>query len=102
MLLVYYELERRNEMFKAGYKFKEDHEQIHYVRVDHGVCGDEYEVNFARSEEVAEMFVSREEARACVLSLMANFERDHDYRWTPVIVDLETGKLEMIIDSRWH
>jgi hypothetical protein len=89
-------------MFKAGYLFKETHSDVHYVREDHGKAGDEYRENFTRDAAEAATFASQQEALDCVTGLMAHFERDDDYRWTPVALNLENGDITKVIDSRWH
>lgn len=89
-------------MFKSGYKFKETHTDIHFVREGHGTPGDAYKVNFTQEEDQGKLFASEDEAERVVMHLMSVFERDDDYRWTPVIMNLETGARRMIISDRWH
>lgn len=87
--------------FKAGYKFKETHIDIHYVKIGHGKPGDRYSSNFTTDSGEAKGFDSLEEAQVCVFDLMDNFERDEDYRWTPVICSPD-GSMTQIFSSRWH
>ena len=88
--------------FTAGYKFKESHPQIHYVKVGHGQVGDEYGKNFSQDGEEAKPFATSNQAESCILNLMQNFQRDDDYRWTPVIIDLDDNSHKLIISSEWH
>lgn len=89
-------------MFKTGYLFKETHSDVHYVRENHGKAGDEYSKNFTQDKTEAITFASKQEALDCVMGLMACFKRDTEYRWTPVVLDLENDDVIRVIDSRWH
>ena len=87
-------------MFKTGYKFKETHSDIHFVKISHGEPNEEYDVNFSRDEKEARIFDSKQEAENCILNLMKNWERDDEYRWTPVIVSQQS--VTNLILSKWH
>jgi hypothetical protein len=89
-------------MFLAGYLFKETHTDVHYVREGYGQRGDDYRVNFTEISAEALEFPTQEKALNCVMDLMADFEPDQDYRWTPVTIDLDTGRSKKIMDTRWH
>lgn len=88
--------------FKAGYKFKETHSDIHFVRKSHGVAGGDYSENFTRDAEEARLFSTDKDAEHCIMELMRNVKRDNDYRWTPVICNQTTNTNRMILSSRWH
>ncbi|SET91874.1 hypothetical protein SAMN04487962_1453 [Marinobacter segnicrescens] len=89
-------------MFVAGYLFKETHNDVHYVRTEHGGTGDGYRMNFTTEPTEARGFPNHNDAIECVMQLMADFEWDPDYRWTPVTVDMTSGKMVKIMDARWH
>lgn len=89
-------------MYKTGYLFKETHDEVHYVREGYGCPGDDYGVNFTPLADEAAIFKSWREAMGCIMLLMEYFERDDDYRWTPVVIDLGSGSVTKVIDSRWH
>jgi len=93
---------KNSKEFMAGYKFKETHEEIHFIKSGHGSAGDEYQTNFTTDDSKAEVFLSEEEAESNILELMKDFERDDDYRWTPVVLNVGVGSTRMIISSRWH
>ena len=85
-------------MFKAGYKFKETHEEIHYVKADHKTKGMPYNDNFTTDQKSAKGFDKEQEAETCILDLMSAFEKDDDYRWTPVIINAETQAKRMLVN----
>ena len=88
--------------YLAGYKFKETHDEIHYIKRDHGRAGKPYQVNFSTDIGDAKPYPTLIEAEKGIAELMFKFERDPEYRWTPVLINLETLEISMRILSRWH
>jgi hypothetical protein len=85
---------------RAGYKFKETHIDIHYIKTNHGRAGEPYSVNFTEEIDCAKVFEKQTDAEDLIMKLMSKFERHDDYRWTPIILNENMRKT--IICSQWH
>ena len=89
-------------MFKAGYKFKPNHSEIHFIKNNHKRAGSLYSTNFTTEANLAKLFTTKGEAEECINRLMNSFKKDDDYRWTPIILNIESGESRIIINSKWY
>jgi hypothetical protein len=89
-------------MFQAGYLFKPTHKKIHYVREEHGQPSDEKAKNFTLDEGEAKIFATHDNAYHQIMNLMMEFEPHDEYRWTPVTINTETGRVVKLYHHQWH
>jgi secreted PhoX family phosphatase len=88
--------------FSAGYLFKPDHVEIHFVKKS--ATGDmrrSYRHNFTTDQR--EAMIGKDEARAkqAIEKLVAKFKADDEYTWTPVVIDVEQNTYQRLIYGKW-
>jgi len=89
--------------FNVGYLFKPTHDEIHFLKI--GANGDmrkKYSNNFTTNIELAEVGKNEEKAKNFIVKLVSKFPDDDDYKWTPVIVDIDNKTYKRFTHGQWH
>jgi|TARA_B110000211_G_scaffold172706_1_gene195054 hypothetical protein len=87
-------------MFLAGYVFKPDHTEIHFMRNAKIDGRKKYDSNFTTEQSHAQKFESVEQFKGQLERFLtkANAEEDH-YNFTLTYIELETNKITKVLTS---
>lgn len=85
-------------MFLAGYVFKPDHDEIHYMRTVKIDGRKKYNGNFTTDKSKAHQFKSVEQFKGQLEKFLtkANADEDH-YNFTLTYIELDTNKITKIL-----
>lgn len=85
-------------MFLAGYVFKPDHDEIHFMKNEKIDGRKKYENNFTTDQALAHKFKSVEQFKEKLERFLvkANAVEEH-YKFTLTYLELDTGKVTKVL-----